>query len=331
MANRFAITPANPLAALMVGGQAFGDARKRTRENEMLAGRQAAAQALQGGGDMRGVLAQLIGAGDVEGAKTIADMERARSADEWTRTYQGGMLKLAQQRQAEEPQAVQTLRATGVDPRTPEGQKLLFPRTDRPISATDKKAVFEAEDEKPAVQGTLETLDRALDLNKSAFSWYGAGALGSIGSKMPGAGYFIDQDRAKATLEWQKMMSPEALQNMANTLKGATTDFELRKFTEMLADPETPPEIRERVIGRLKTLAQRKMDIIDRRVKDLRSGTYFNPEGGQPTAAPSPTPAAPRSAPPEGAIKALRADPKRAEEFDAKYGIGAAARALGAL
>ena len=88
------------------------------------------------------------------------------------------------------------------------------------------------------------------------------------------------------------MMSPEALQTMANTLKGATTDFELRKFTEMLADPETPPEIRARVIQRLQTLAQRKMEIIDRRTKDLRGGNYFKPEGEQPQ-----QPGAPRLAP----------------------------------
>lgn len=35
------------------------------------------------------------------------------------------------------------------------------------------------------------------------------------------------------------------------------------------------------------------------------------------------------SAPPEAAIAALRSDPKRAAEFDSKYGVGASARALG--
>jgi hypothetical protein len=68
---------------------------------------------------------------------------------------------------------------------------------------------------------------------------------------------------------------------MAATLKGATTDFELRKFIEMLGDPATDPNVRASVIKRMQTLAGRKMEIIDRRVNDLRGGTYFKPGSGQ--------------------------------------------------
>ncbi len=76
---------------------------------------------------------------------------------------------------------------------------------------------------------------------------------------------------------------------MANTLKGATTDFELRKFIEMLGNPDTAPSIRKGVINRMKTLAQRKMDLNQRRVQDLRGGTYFQPgQGGGAPAAPAP-------------------------------------------
>jgi hypothetical protein len=332
MANPFSITPANPMQALMGFNQGYEGAHQRTKEADLAAARQKAAQAIQSGANPQSVLAELMGAGDVQGAATYATMQRAQAQDAFQRSesvrQQGNAdrsFELQQQQLNRDPESIRVLRATGVDPASPQGRKLLHPKTDAPISTADKKEVWKSEDEKPAVQGTIESLGRALELNPKVFSGYGAGALGSIGSKLPGAGYVIDQDRAKATLEWQKMMSPEALQNMADTLKGATTDFELRKFTEMLADPETPPDIRERVIGRLKTLADRKMKIIDRRVNELRAGTYFNPGEGQPA---RPATAGDISSVPAPAIQALRQNPRLAEDFDAKYGVGAAARVL---
>lgn len=72
MANPFAIEPANPLQALMAGVQGFDTAAKRTKEADILAGRQKAMSALQTGGDTRNVLAELIGIGDVQGAQAIA-------------------------------------------------------------------------------------------------------------------------------------------------------------------------------------------------------------------------------------------------------------------
>lgn len=73
MANPFSIEPANPLQALMAGVQGYDSADKRAKENETRVGRQEAMTALQGGGDLRGPLAKLIGIGDVQGAKAISD------------------------------------------------------------------------------------------------------------------------------------------------------------------------------------------------------------------------------------------------------------------
>lgn len=151
---------------------------------------------------------------------------------------------------------------------------------DEPLSVSDRKAIASAEDELPNLQQTVELLNRAKELNSKTFTGYTAGIRGQIGSKVPGAGYLIDQGAAKDTLEFENLMSTEAVTTMANTLKGATTDFELREFKARLSDPATPPEIRGRIIDRMKTLAERQLKINIDRLNQLREGEYYKPGGG---------------------------------------------------
>lgn len=220
--------------------------------------------------------------GDREGAFKAAALATSNNNNAFDRQYKEGMLKVAQQNAARQdtPQQLQVLRAAGIDPASAEGRKALFPRTDTPISATDKKAIFEAEDAVPQLKGTIEALDRAAALNDKTFTGFGAEFFGKLGTGAAGAlgQPSLASEQARATTEWSKIMGPEALQAMAGTLKGATTDFELRKFTEMLADPSTPADIRKGIIQRMKTLAERKLSLNEARIKDLRGGDYFKPK-----------------------------------------------------
>jgi hypothetical protein len=288
MANQFSVDVPNVLQALMAGEQGFDKVRGVMAQRDQQQARREAEQALASGDPnaSRSALARLIGAGDIQGANALANFGNQTATQE----YQRGMLGVAQQNanRQEVPAPLQILKASGIDPASPEGRKALFPKTDTPISATDKKAIFEAEDAVPQLQGTLEALARAKDLNTKTFTGYTAGARGAIGTKVPGAGMLIDRNAALATEEWSKIMGPEALQAMASTLKGATTDFELRKFTEMLADPSTDPKVRQGVIERMAKLAERKLQIQQSRVKDLRGGDYFKPGQAAPKGAGDP-------------------------------------------
>ncbi len=173
----------------------------------------------------------------------------------------------------------------GQDTSTPQNQQFIatgkYPREDaQALSAGDKKAIMNAEDEEPALRGTLEALRTAKDLNDKTFTGLTAGMRGKIGtSGVPGANLLVDKDSAMATSEWGKVMSGEAIKTMADTLKGATTDFELKKFEAMLADPSTPPEIRGRMIDRMIKLGDRELELKQRRISELKGGTYFKPEG----------------------------------------------------
>lgn len=298
MANPFETQVLNPFQALLYGQQSYDSGVKRSQEN---AKRSALANLLQGGGasDPNAVANTLLSSGDTSGAATYANLAQTieqrkaqaeRDArdfkfrqDEAQRTQRNADRSYGLQAEAlkrgDVPAQVRIVQAAGLDPASPEGRKALFPRTDTPLSATDKKYITSAEDELPNIQGTIDALTLAKDLNTKTFTGLTAGARGYLGTAVPGGSYLVDKDAAMATSEFGKVMSGEAIKTMADTLKGATTDFELKKFETMLADPTTPPEIRGRVIDRMSTLAQRQKAIKERRVNDLRGGDYFKPQG----------------------------------------------------
>jgi hypothetical protein len=150
---------------------------------------------------------------------------------------------------------------------------------DQPLSVTDRKIIVDAEDSVINFDNTISILARAKELNPKAYSGFGAGLAGTIGtSGLPGANLAFDPERAKASREFNQLMSGQAIEQMAQTLKGATTEFELKQFVEILGDPSTPPDIRARTIDRMTTLAQRQRDLAISRAKDLRNRDYFKPE-----------------------------------------------------
>jgi hypothetical protein len=266
----------------LIDFSAIGNLPKTIREGRMHSNRERTLAELGEGADLTETARRLFQAGDVQGGMSLAQLGNTIEQQKFNRGIAERQVSL-QERLAtrkEEPESVRTIRAAGMDPASPEGRKALFPRTDTPISAADKKVIIEAEDEVPQLQGTLEALQRAKDLNSKTFTGYTAGARGAIATKVPGGSILFDKDAGLATEEWSKIMGPEALQTMANTLKGATTDFELRTFVSMLADPATDPKVRASVLERMEKLAQRQMQIKQSRVKDLRAGSYFKPEGG---------------------------------------------------
>jgi len=186
------------------------------------------------------------------------------------------------------------LKARGIDPKDPKHQQYVltgkYPREDaQPLSAADKKAIMAAEDDNAVLVGTLDTLRRAKELNTKTFTGATAAARGWVGTAVPGASAIIDQEAAKATREFNQLMSGEAIKSMSETLKGATTDREMARFLEMLADPSTPPDIRERTINRMIQLAERQQKINDSRINDLRGGTYYKPGQANAPAAQAPS------------------------------------------
>lgn len=278
----------------MSGQQAYGQARQRAQEDalnsigpQLAAGdyQGAIAQAAQNGGGLQALytLAQLANQRDTQ---RRADAQLAESTRH-NRASEG----LAQQQfefERGKPQIVGSP-DTGfyAVPRNmpaaaPGGANApVVPAKQKDLTANDRTAIQKSEDAIPALQATIDNVKRAMELNPQVFSGWGAKAAGEVGtSGIPGANMLIDKKRAAATAEWDQLMGSEAIKNMSETLKGASTDFEMRKFISIAADTSKPPEVRQAAMQRFLKLADSEMKIRNNRVNQLRSGTYYQPGGG---------------------------------------------------
>ena len=246
---------------------------------------------------------------DIMESNTAADNARADEQLKLSRSR----LKLAQEaaKRADPVNAMkirlEALEASGVDPNSPQGQSYVLTgkvsstlAKPKKLSVTEKKQIFTAEDELVQLDNTAKTLRRALALVRGSaekgqpgngvFEGAFAGSRTSAGSKLPDAlvpNFIADPATAERSREYSQIMSTAALSQMADTLKGATTDTEMAKFLDLIADPATPNTIKEQTINRMLALAESKGTTLTNRVNQLREGTFFNaPSAGGGKAGP---------------------------------------------
>lgn len=158
--------------------------------------------------------------------------------------------------------------------------------------STSRKAIYEAQDELPNIKGSIELLNEARQLLPQIYTGYGAGIRSSFNQAAPGMlpNVITDPNRAKATQRYNQIMNAEAINAMSQSLKGATTDNEMRAFVNIMNDPSVGVDVKQRVINQMMTAAQRHYKNKEDRIKEL--GGRMPDLGGGPAAAPSSRPRA---------------------------------------
>jgi hypothetical protein len=201
----------------------------------------------------------------------------------------------------------------GLKPDSPGYQSYVLtgkmPREDaQPLTATDKKAIMEAEEGAVAAQGAVESLMRAKDLNKKAYSGPLAGTRGyitSLGGNEGGA----------ATVELDNELKSNALGQLKAIFGGAPTEGERQILMEIQGSSSLPPDVREKIYNKAIFLANRRLEINKQRAQELRGGDYYKPGGGAASVGGAPASAdgaggAPTRNPPGTGPKLLRYNPK---------------------
>lgn len=153
-----------------------------------------------------------------------------------------------------------------------------MPREDQqPLSATDKKAILEADETVQAAQSAIIGLDKALSLSKQAYSGMGAGVMGTVFDKaVPWA-----TPDATATTQLDQVVTSQALEQLKSLFGAAPTEGERKILLDIQGSVSQSREAREAIYKRAKEAAARRLEFNKQRAAALRNQTYYQ-DGSAP-------------------------------------------------
>jgi hypothetical protein len=169
-----------------------------------------------------------------------------------------------------------------------------MPREDQaPLTATDKKAILDADDMIMANQEAVRALDSVLaepngpgsSLNDRA----GSGALSGTQSwlaRNDPTGFF-DDGQGQATTELSNVVLGQALSSLKSIFGAAPTEGERKILVDLQASIDKTPAERRTILQRAKALAERRLEFNRQRAGQLRNEEYYRPGGQQSMTPPS--------------------------------------------
>lgn len=190
----------------------------------------------------------------------------------------------------------------GLDPNSPGYQSFVLtgkmPREDaQPLTATDKKAVLEADEKVQGGQQVIQNLQKAKQLSKQSFSGPAAGTRGYAASFL---GESSDIGKAGiATTDMNNLVTSNALQQLKTIFGGNPTEGERAILLDIQGSASQPDAVRQKIFDRAIDAAQKRLTFEQQRADELRGGTFYKKDGGTSKGTTQPTSANGVPAPPQ--------------------------------
>lgn len=169
---------------------------------------------------------------------------------------------------------------------------------DAPLTATDKRAILEADELVLANQTTVDMLQSVIaepsgpgsSLNDRAGHGATAGTQAWLARNDPTG--FFDDAKGQATTELENVVLNQALSNLKAIFGAAPTEGERKILVELQASIDKTPAERKVIIERAIQLANKRLEFNRERADGLRGGEYYRaPQtpalGGPPASAPA--------------------------------------------
>lgn len=215
-------------------------------------------------------------------ARLQHDLEMKRQASDPLRALQIQSLQQKADPNAEFNARRQQASQLGLTEGTPQFQAFVgsgkFLREDQqPLTATDKKAILEADDAVMTADESIRGLRQAQKISPNAYSGPLAETRGYV------TGLFGSSD-GQATQELSNVVTAQALSNLKAIFGAAPTEGERKMLLEIQGSVNQPPAVRESIYRRAEAMAQRRRDMNAQRSNELRGGTFYKPQGNEPQA-----------------------------------------------
>jgi hypothetical protein len=163
----------------------------------------------------------------------------------------------------------------GLVPGTPEYQKrvkdLAGEGKGKTLTPQEQKELFEAEDIVKASESVILNLGRALEINKDAYSGFGAGARRTIARQIPGVS---KSQGVTATTELENLVTGNALDQLKATFGGAPTEGERQILLDLQGSINMEVEEREAIWKRALAAAARRKKSNEEKMNRIRKGSY---------------------------------------------------------
>ncbi|UQS95228.1 tail lysozyme [Pseudanabaena phage Pam5] len=254
---------------------------------------------------------------DVEKAKREADQSvTPETAREFVWARQNGLTTAKNPReyaregtssagsQVEERKAA--ARAAGLSETDPRYQTFILtgktPREDaQPLTATDKKAILEADEGVLAGETAIRALQEAKSLSKQSMSGPTAGARAAVGNNLPDwlvPDFIASPGAAEATTNLENTVTAQALAQMKSIFGAAPTEGERKILLDIQGSINQPDNVRQKIYDRAIIAAQARLKFNRQRADELRNNSYYKAPSAQAPAG-QPAPAAQSQAAPQ--------------------------------